>query len=193
MRPSTSRIVGWLMLLSGVALAPGLVPSSAELAAQVTLEVDLSERRLYVYDGGDEPMNSFEVAVGEPEHRTPDGSFEIDRIIWNPGWVPPEEGWAKDEDPQDPDDPDNPMVMAKLYFDYPDYYIHGTDASSTLGEAASHGCIRMHPDDVKALAEFVQAAGGAERDDEWFDRVARDDGSDHEVELPEPVRLEVHG
>ena len=161
-------------------------------ASAVRLEVDLSERTLLVYHGG-ELMNTFDVAVGEPEHPTPTGDFSISRIIWNPAWVPPRSEWAKEESRAAPDDPDNPMVGAKLFFKYPDYYIHGTDAVETLGTAASHGCIRMNPADVESLGRFIQEHGGESRSDAWYERVQRDDESKHEVTLPDPVPIEIHG
>lgn len=189
------RMFGMAALATTVALSAGAAPTrvvAPDPVASVRLEVDLSERTLSVYHGG-ELMNQFDVAVGEPEHPTPEGSFGIDRIIWNPDWVPPNVEWAEDETRTAPDDPDNPMVGAKLFFKYPDYYIHGTDAPHTLGSAASHGCIRMNPADVKNLGEFVQEHGGESRSDAWYERVQRNDHSKHEVTLPDPVSLKIHG
>lgn len=175
----------------GSASTPDAHPESPR-DAPVRLEVDISERKLYVHHGGS-VMNTFEIAVGEePEHPTPRGSFTIDRIIWNPAWVPPATEWAEDESRKAPDDPDNPMVGAKLFFKYPDYYIHGTDATHTLGDAASHGCIRMEPSAVLELARFVQEHGGASQSEAWYDRVGRDDGSKHEIALPDAVPIEIH-
>lgn len=190
-----NRTLPLLFLLAGIpaTAGAGLPPAEApEAVASIRLEVDLSERKLYVHHGG-EVMSTFDVAVGESEHPTPKGDFTIDRIIWNPAWVPPPNAeWAEDETKKDPDDPDNPMVGAKLFFEYPDYYIHGTDAPETLGTAASHGCIRMRPDDVMELAKFVQEHGGEGRSDGWYDRVQRNDGSKHEVTLSDPVPFSVH-
>ena len=31
---------------------------------------------------------------------------------------------------------------------YDGYYFHGTDNPSSIGSAASHGCIRMYRDDI---------------------------------------------
>ena len=157
------------------------------------LEVDISERKLHVYHGGS-LMNTFDVAVGEPDHPTPKGDFTISRIIWNPAWVPPPNAeWAEDKEKKAPNDPDNPMVGAKLFFEYPDYYIHGTDATHTLGQAESHGCIRMDPADVKELGELVQEHGGENRDEGWFDWVKKDDETKHKVSLPDPVPVTIYG
>ena len=36
-----------------------------------------------------------QVQVTQPGNATPTGSFTIDRVIWNPGWVPPDAKWAR--------------------------------------------------------------------------------------------------
>lgn len=174
----------------GVAAADRASAGDPPEAHEIRLEVDISERVLTVHGPGD-AIRTYDVAVGASEHPTPTGSFTIDRIIWNPGWVPPEEGWAEGKEEKSPDDPENPMVGAKLFFSHPDYFVHGTHATETLGDAASHGCIRMAPADVIELARMVQMHGGEERDEAWFDRVAADDGTDHEIRLPAPVPIEV--
>jgi hypothetical protein len=59
---------------------------------------------------------------------------------------------------------DSPMPFA-MFFDWirggrvSGLAIHGTDDAGvkTLGDRASHGCIRMHPDDAKALFQLIQS------------------------------------
>lgn len=178
------------LVVSGAGAPAGLPEPPAGAAAPTRLVVDLSERTLYLYHDG-EVVNTYNVAVGQPEHPTPRGSFRINRVVWNPGWVPPAEEWAEDEEKMAPDDPDNPMVGAKLFFQYPDYYIHGTHDTHTLGDAASHGCIRMDPADVKRLAQWVQEHGGEPRGSAWFRRVKANDGTSHTVTLADPVRITI--
>jgi lipoprotein-anchoring transpeptidase ErfK/SrfK len=166
--------------------------SAAPLQAQIRVDVDLSERQLVVLDGED-VVRSFPIAIGQEGHETPRGSFEIDRIIWNPDWIPPDSEWAEDLERKEPGEPGNPMQAAKLYFKYPAYYIHGTNQSDSIGEAASHGCIRMYPEDVNTLAEIIQRAGGEGRSEDWFNRMRSSDTNMVEVDLPNPVAIEVHG
>ena len=52
------------------------------------------------------------------------------------------------------------MQGVKIYFKAPYYYIHGTNAPGSIGEAASHGCIRMTAEDAVALAHRIERAGG---------------------------------
>lgn len=179
------------IVLGGGSAALAATPQPAPEAASLRLEVDISDRMLTVHHGG-EVKGRYSVAVGQDEHPTPEGDFSIERIIWNPAWVPPNVEWAEDETRKEPGDPDNPMQGAKLFFKYPDYYIHGTTAPESLGGAASHGCIRMEPEDVKRLGELVQEHAGEPRDEAWYRRVQRDDDSKHEVSLPDPIPISIH-
>lgn len=167
-------------------------PPAEEALAPTRLEVDISEREMYLYHDG-EIVNTYAVAVGESDYPTPTGDFEINRIEWNPNWVPPNTEWGREREKKDPNDADNPMVGAKLFFQYPDYYIHGTDATHTLGEAESHGCIRMDPAEVLDLAKWVQEHAGENRSEAWFREARQDDESEHVVRLSSPVSVEIHG
>lgn len=159
-------------------------------AAQPRLEVDLSERTLYVYSGS-KLERTYPVAVGTRKHPTPTGRYRIGSIIWNPGWIPPESEWARDEIPRKPGDPANPMRGAKLVFRAPYYYIHGTNAPSSLGSRASHGCIRMSEPAVKDLAEWVQKAAGADRGAAWFRQVRSSNTDTRHVGLPRSVPITI--
>jgi lipoprotein-anchoring transpeptidase ErfK/SrfK len=53
------------------------------------------------------------------------------------------------------------MQGVKIYFNPPYYFIHGTNDPGSIGEAASHGCIRMTEDDAVSLARRIQEAGGS--------------------------------
>lgn len=155
------------------------------------LSVDLSERVLYVMKDG-EQVGSYPVAIGQPRHPTPTGRYRIRHLVWNPRWVPPDARWARGRRPRDPGDPRNPMGRVKLFFKDPDLYIHGTHEVDSLGEAESHGCLRMRNADVIALARTVMQNGGAPRDPGWFRRVIQRVTSTREVGLSDPVLVEIH-
>ena len=163
-----------------------IVPENGE----IRLRVDLSDRKLYLEQAGG-VVRSYDVAVGKPEHPTPQGSFKVGRLVWNPRWVPPNSGWARGKKPREPGDPNNPMGRVKLFFQEPDYYIHGTNAEESLGSAASHGCVRMRNADVIDLAQIVMENGGEPRPPGWFRRVLNRFRSTKEVRLSEPVRVVV--
>jgi len=81
-------------------------------------------------------------------------------IVWNPSWTPPPTKWAENKKYQPPGAAANPMQAVKIYFQAPYYFIHGTNNPESIGEAASHGCIRMVPEDARALARRIERAGG---------------------------------
>jgi lipoprotein-anchoring transpeptidase ErfK/SrfK len=155
---------GALVFGVGAARAPGANASS------LTLEASLSDRKLVLKRDG-EVVKSYDVAVGSPAHPTPTGSFSIHKLVWNPAWVPPAVGWAKGKTPKAPGQESNPMRTVKIFFQEPDYYIHGTSATESLGEAASHGCLRMDPNDAAEVALMVMDNGGVTRDWDWVKNI----------------------
>ena len=130
------------------------------------LVASLSDRKLTLLRDGDS-IKTYGVAIGAPTHPTPTGSFTIRKLVWNPAWVPPDEDWAKGKAAAAPGHPANPMKTVKIFFREPDYYIHGTGAVESLGEAASHGCLRMDPNDAAEVALLVMENGGVARDWNW--------------------------
>lgn len=134
--------------------APGTIGEQPQL---LSLELNVPAFRLEVRDSG-QLVRSYTVAVGMRRYKTPTGDFEIARIVWNPWWYPPDAEWAA-EDTVTPPGPKNPMGKVKLMFNGP-YYLHGTPTVSSLGHAASHGCVRMRNEDAIDLAQLVQTYGG---------------------------------
>ena len=162
-------------------------PSFAELR----LEIDISERELQVLEDGS-VIDTFRVSVGDAEYPTPQGNFSIRKVIWIPGWVPPDSKWARKKTAKAPGHPDNPMKRVKMFFKEPDYYIHGSDDEDSLGRAESHGCIRMSPEDVTRLGQLVMAHGGKPRPEPWYRRIFRRKVT-QVVYLQAPVAVEIVG
>jgi murein L,D-transpeptidase YcbB/YkuD len=183
-------------LLLGAGLIVGDLPVGSAAAAappdaQAELTVSLSDRTLHVTQGG-ETIATYEVAIGKDGHETPTGTFRIRRIVWNPSWTPPPDAeWARDKKPTPPGDPNNPMGRVKIFFAEPDYYIHGTTDESSVGSAASHGCLRMKNDDVVELARLVMEHGGEAREAGWFRRILNRIRDTQEVRLSSPVPIRV--
>jgi murein L,D-transpeptidase YcbB/YkuD len=80
------------------------------------------------------------------------------------------------------------MKLVKIFFKEPDYYIHGTDQLDQLGEAASHGCLRMDPIEAGELAVRVMQAGGVQHATSWY-QTAVTKGETRTVTLPRPVTI----
>jgi murein L,D-transpeptidase YcbB/YkuD len=142
------------MKLKSLAAALALtLASAATAAAQLRIDINIPANRLQVLDG-DSVIRTYPVSVGKAGHDTPDGEFTIGRAEWNPSWRPPEgREWARDAQ-FTPPGPNNPMGRVKLFF-APLYYIHGTPDSASIGQPASHGCVRMRNRDVIALARLL--------------------------------------
>lgn len=188
------------LLGAGSAVATNGVPGMTRASAVPSLEpapdepqtwslhAVLAERKLYLLAAGD-TVKAYDVAIGTPDYPTPTGTFMVRRIIWNPAWTPPPgSDWARGLQPREPGDPRNPMKTAKIFFREPDYYVHGTGDVNSLGTAASHGCLRMHPDDVAMLASEIMTAGGVRHDWSWVKRTLRL-GRSRTVNIGRPVPL----
>lgn len=169
---------------------PVEVESVAFEDAALRVLIDLSERKLYVEEGG-ERIGSYSVAVGTKSHPTPKGSFSVRRLIWNPRWVPPDSEWAEGEKVREPGDPKNPMGRVKIFFREPTYYVHGTNAESSIGTAASHGCVRMRNADVIEVAKLLMDHGGAPVSPGLIRQLINRVKQTREVRLTNPVPLRV--
>ena len=156
------------------------------------LVADLTAREIHLYEG-DELVRSYPVAIGSPKYPTPTGSYRIRKLVWNPAWIPPDSKWARKETAKGPGERGNPMKVVKIFFKEPDYYIHGTGDTDSLGDAASHGCLRMSPTDVAALGQYVMEHGGQPRDESWFRRIFRFRSQTKVIYLNSPVPLTVTG
>lgn len=153
------------------------------------LEVDISERELRVYRN-DQQVETHPVAVGSEEWPTPTGEWTVGQVIFNPRWIPPEEEWAEEEEVSEPGDPDNPLGRAQLVYRAPNS-IHGTNEPESLGQAVSHGSIRVANEVAVALARQVMEAGGASRDEAFFQSAQTNTTERVEVAIPSPVPIAV--
>jgi lipoprotein-anchoring transpeptidase ErfK/SrfK len=156
-------------------------------AGALSLAASLGKNIIVVrVDGRD--VRTFPVSVGVKAHQTPQGHFGIHHIVWNPSWHPPNAAWAKGKQAARPGGANNPMKVVKIFFQEPDYYIHGTDHEDKLGGAASHGCIRMSQADVYELGRLLQERTGAARQPQWYARVING-GQTASVMLPKTVPI----
>jgi lipoprotein-anchoring transpeptidase ErfK/SrfK len=157
----------------------------------IHIEASISQRRLFI-KRGDEVLREYPVAVGQEGYPTPRGRFMIRRIVWNPRWTPPPNSeWARKLSAKEPGHPENPMKLVKIFFKEPDYYIHGTDQLSSLGSAASHGCLRMDPFDAADVAKYVMENGGQPREESWFWKILHVGREEKEVYLKNPVPITI--
>jgi L,D-transpeptidase ErfK/SrfK len=126
-------------------------------AAPGTVVVNVSEMRLYLVRRGNGVPLSFPVGVGMEGWHTPLGKFTVVGKTVNPTWYPPAS--IRREDPElpasVPPGPENPLGTHALRLSKGSILIHGTDQPYGVGRKASHGCIRLYPEDIPRLFEQV--------------------------------------
>lgn len=126
--------------------------TTAELAAKypVVITVDRGSFQLRLWKDL-ELAKTYRIAVGKAGLETPAGLYAIQNKAVDPTWHVPDSEWAGDLAGEViPPGPENPL-KARWMGIYDGAGIHGTDALSSLGTAASHGCVRMAVPDVIEL------------------------------------------
>jgi lipoprotein-anchoring transpeptidase ErfK/SrfK len=159
-------------------------------APNLYLVVDKSEKRLKMYEA-DTLLWQYPISDGTDRYPTPIGNYRIRKLIWNPRWTPPDAAWARKYTPKGPGEPGNPMKVVKIFFREPAYYIHGTGETGRLGDAASHGCIRMDPEHVAEVAKYIMEHGGQPREESWFWRVLNFRRQERPIYLKNPIPLRI--
>ena len=102
-------------------------------------------------------VETYTIAVGAVGYDTPAGLYHVQNKAVDPAWTMPDSDWVapKDRGKVIPGGvPENPLKERWLGI-YNGAGIHGTDVTSSLGSAASHGCIRMAIPDVIELYDQV--------------------------------------
>jgi lipoprotein-anchoring transpeptidase ErfK/SrfK len=128
-------------LVCALALSTVLYGVPATAATKVVAKVDLSEQRMLVYVNGVRRY-SWAVSTGRGRYRTPTGR-------WTAKWLSPKHRSKKYHGA--------PMPWSVFY--YGGYAVHGTYEIKRLGAPASHGCIRLHPDNARTFFRLVQTNG----------------------------------
>ncbi len=109
---------------------------------RVVARVDLSSQRMKVYRGG-RLLYTWKVSTGRSGYGTPTGTWRIHRMH--------KRYFSRKYD-------NAPMPYAMFY--YRGFAVHGTSSISRLGRRASHGCVRLHPDNARKLFSLVRRSGG---------------------------------
>lgn len=121
----------------------------------VTITINIPQRLLVLAEG--EHVRAFPVTVGRRTWPTPVGAFTILSKETDPVWDVPSSiqremaQQGKAVITKMAASPSNPLGRHWLGLSLPGLGIHGTNAPSSIYAFASHGCIRMHPDDVAEL------------------------------------------
>ena len=116
------------------------------------LVLNLKERRVYAYKD-DKVIVSYPVAVGKKGWETPTGNFKVIQMVKDPIWENP---WNGKIVPASPKGPIGERWIGFWSDGKNTIGFHGTPTINSLGQAASHGCVRMKNEDVKVLFEMIE-------------------------------------
>lgn len=139
-----------MLVRKGFVATPQVPVHRSDVAVQ--LVVDLSDRRLMVHRAN-QPVITFPLGVGQPGWETPTGQFQVMAMQQYPRWKHPITGEIIGQSPQ------NPLGTRWIGF-WTDgkHHIgfHGTNQQQSIGQAVSHGCLRMSNRQIEQLYEWVK-------------------------------------
>ena len=123
------------------ALASALLSAAQRAEADVVVRVDRASQTMDVsIDGAD--LYRWPVSTAKPGYLTPPGVF-------HPQWMVVR-WFSRIYD-------NSPMPHSIFY--YSGFAIHGSYETRRLGAPASHGCIRLHPDNAAILYDLIEREG----------------------------------
>jgi lipoprotein-anchoring transpeptidase ErfK/SrfK len=153
-RPVPTQVFSYIEVrvpeLPPLATPTDYLPTVEEETTHVVLK--LGQRRVYLYQG-DRVLASYPVAIGRSDTPTPTGEFQVFQMIENPSWQNPWTGEVRSPGA------DSALGLRWIGFSrMPNGIIgfHGTPTLSSIGRAASNGCVRMRNEDVIALFNQVE-------------------------------------
>lgn len=123
--------------------------------------INIPQRMLFLLRAGVVEA-AYPAGLGRPDWPTPEGDFRIVQRETDKTWIVPQSiqeemrAEGKDVVTEVPPGPDNPLGAHWLGLSLWGCGIHGTIAPSSVYHFRSHGCIRLHPDDIAALYEAVR-------------------------------------
>ena len=156
-RTLAATILALAIGMTGCAVTPPS-PATPPAPKEPYLLLKLNERRVYVMNDPTAPPAGYPVAIGRPQWPTPTGKFQINQLVENPDFVVFDfnnPGGSKDRGRIAPGI-GNPLGLRWIGFAYDHGWaigFHGTQKTEVLGQAVSHGCVRMsNPDVVEMFA-----------------------------------------
>jgi lipoprotein-anchoring transpeptidase ErfK/SrfK len=167
-RRQTGMIVTLLLTLtvSGVAQdssSPAVSKVSPPSRVHRVVLVSITDRRLAVIEDGN-VLAYFPVAVGAAVSPSPTGEFEIVNRVAAPAYY--HDGVVM------PASENSPVGTRWIGLNLKGYGIHGTNAPQSIGQAASHGCIRLKNRDVERLYAMLRVGDVVEIRDQRDEEVA---------------------
>ena len=113
-------------------------------SARILIAIDKSAQRMTVSQDG-EQLYVWPVSTGQRGYDTPGGQFTPFRM-------------EKDHFSREWDDAPMPH---SIFFTKQGHAIHGTEHTRNIGRPASHGCVRLEPENARVLFNMVKQEGMA--------------------------------
>ena len=110
--------------------------------SSILINVDKSSQEMTVFVDGVEKY-SWPVSTGQPGYSTPSGTYtatSMNEIWYSKQW-------------------DNAPMPHAMFFMKDGHAIHGTKEVKNLGKPASHGCVRLSPENAATLFALVEENG----------------------------------
>lgn len=142
-----------------------VVPNVGSTTAPVksaSIEIDKSQRVLYVLDAEKRPVAAFPISIGnEKNDPLPIGTMAIKNEVKNPSFTynpkllknAPKDAEKMDIAPG----PNNPVGSIWLGLTKPHWGIHGTSKPSNVGHSETNGCIHLTNWDAERLSTLAKA------------------------------------
>jgi lipoprotein-anchoring transpeptidase ErfK/SrfK len=117
------------------------VTTNALASTGLVARIEISNQTMSVYENGT-LIYSWRVSTARRGYRTPVGTYRPTRMhrMW----------YSRKYD--------NSPMPHSIFF-RGGYAIHGTNYVKSLGRPASHGCVRLHPENARILFNLVKAYG----------------------------------
>lgn len=134
-----------------------LAPARADAA----IVINIPQRHLFLFGRDGALRAHYPVGLGRPDWQTPLGLFEVTELERDPTWDVPrsiQEEMRREGKPiiqKMPPCPENPLGRYWLRLSIGGIGIHGTNAPGSVYTFQTHGCVRLHPDDVQDLFGMV--------------------------------------
>ncbi|MFO1091181.1 MAG: L,D-transpeptidase [Hyphomicrobiales bacterium] len=129
------------MCLFGLAWIAAAIGTAAPSLANIVARIDLSTQQMQVIVDGMH-YATWPVSTARKGYTTPVGNFRataLKRVYYSRKY-------------------DNSPMPYSIFFKG-GYAIHGTNYVRRLGTPASHGCVRLHPQNAAELFDLVQTYG----------------------------------
>ena len=128
--------------------------------------INLPEMRLYYFPPitlfHDQRVITMPLSIGKINWSTPTGNFYVKEKIRHPSWTVPasivvENGLERYGNRRiiPPLDDANPLGEYAILLNETGYLIHGTNKPFSIGRRVSHGCLRLYPEDISLLFDYL--------------------------------------